>query len=239
MTPGHVRFEYLQRAGMFPPYNVYQQSLDPNNSQVPRGVRSLIPALTSHPDIQPGELFNYQNINVDVIGWLIEAIAEQPLQEFLREHVWRELQTEHDAFMPTDPNFTALAAGGFSSTARDAARFGLAVLNDGQLGQEQIFPIAWIKDTYRYSDNDASAFAQREPSSSDFSAYGSVIAYRNYWYIHDQEQGAMATRGYGGQSIYINKASNVVIITFASGLAENRQASNVLMYLSHELAKGL
>ncbi len=236
MNPGHLRHEYLKRGGMLPAFDIYLQTLEPSEENVPRGVRAVSTLVTASTSVDPGKSFDYQNINVDVLGWVIERASGQPLSEFLRDRVWRKLQTEHDAIMPTDPNYTALAAGGLSSTARDAARFGLSVVNGGLLGKAKIFPQAWIESTCRYNQADEQSFFDRRKTAADFSAFGSVQAYRNYWYIHDRGECAMATRGFGGQSIYINRARGVVIVTFASALAEDREGNNALMYVTHQLA---
>jgi CubicO group peptidase (beta-lactamase class C family) len=236
MVPGHFRHEYLKRAGMLPPYDVLQQTLDPTSASIPRGVRGLMPLVEASKTIQPGQRFEYQNINVDVMGWLIESVTGQRLEKTLATAVWQKLGAEHDAFIPTDPNLTALTAGGFSSSARDAARFGLAVLNKGVLAGEQVFPAAWIENTCRYSAQDERVFANRQTTAGDFSSLGSIKAYRNYWYIHDRDQCAMASRGFGGQSVYINRASGVVIVTFASSTAAHGKAKNNLLYLTHLLA---
>jgi CubicO group peptidase (beta-lactamase class C family) len=239
LQPGQFRHEYLQRAGMLPPYSVYMQTLDPAQANIPRGVRGLMPLLKPSESVQPGERFDYQNINVDVAGWLIESVAGQRLEQFLSERVWRKLQTEHDAIIPTDPNFTALAAGGFSSTARDAARFGLAVVNGGVLGNEKVFPPGWVADTCRATAADREAFANQVPTPGDFTALGSIYAYKNYWYIQDGEDCAMTSRGFGGQSVYINRARGIVIVTFASSTAAESRAKNRLLYLSHAMAGAL
>ncbi|MFK8049470.1 MAG: serine hydrolase domain-containing protein [Halioglobus sp.] len=239
MAPGHFRHEYLKRAGMLPPYDLFQLTLEPGQSAIPRGVRSLLPLLEPSELVKPGTSFDYQNINVDLAGWLIEVVSGVPLDRFLRDSVWSKLQAEHDAFIPTDPNYTALAAGGLSSTARDLARFGLAVAHGGVLGSEQVFPASWINDTCQFTEADRLAFDNRRKSPGDFSALGSIKAYRNYWYIHDRQRCAMASRGYGGQSVYINRARGVVIVTFASATAANRENNNRVMYITHLLADGL
>lgn len=240
LSPGHFQYEYYARAGMFPAYHVYTQAINKWMLSVPRGVRGIVPLVMPHPVNKPGIAFRYQNINVDVAGWLVESISGLPLHDFLRQYVWAKLGAEHDAFIPTDPNYTALAAGGLSSTLRDAARFGLAVLNNGKLEGETIFPSLWISNTYQYSDTEEKIFSNHlNGAGPDFSALGAIKAYKNYWYIYDREQGAMCTRGYAGQSIYINNEKNVVIAIFASAPAEKRVESSRLLHLNHLLANSL
>jgi|GEM_PF-511354 len=240
LQTGHFRHEYYARAGMLPAFEIFTKTLNPKTASVPRGIRGMTPLLQTAPQFVPGETFSYQNINVDIAGWLIEEISGMPLHHFLRDRIWAKLQTEHDALIPVDPNYTALASGGFSSTLRDAARFALAVLYEGKLGDETIFPTSWIRETYNYSEAEAKAFANHSKQPGpDFSALGAIKAYKNYWYIFDRNQGAMATRGFAGQSIYINKEKSVAILTFASAPQDKRDNSSRLMYLTHLLANDL
>lgn len=241
LEPGHFRFEYFSRAGMFPPFQIFQETLEPASSKTVRGVRGLMPMLEANPSLSAGHTFEYQNINVDVAGWLIEEVSGVPLHMFLRDNIWAKLGTEHDAFMPTDPNYTALAAGGLSSTLRDAARFGLCIVNDGKVGGKQVIPKSWIQKTYQYSKADAAQFANHlKTDARDVSVFGTVKAYRNFWYILDKDQGAMASRGYLGQSIYVNSEKNIVIAYFAS-VPQMQKPADVehLMFLSHALANQL
>lgn len=237
MKPGHLRYEYFIRAGMAS--GAHLVTGDPKLN-APRGIRALATLVKPHGEIEPGEVFLYQNINVDVAGWLIEAVSGLPLRQFIRENIWVKLQTEHDALMITDPNYTEQASGGLISTLRDHARFGLAVLNGGELNGERIFPQEWIQQTYQYSDADAQAFANHKTySGADFSAVGAVKAYKNYWYIYDREQGAMSSRGFAGQIVYLNHIKNVVVVAFSGASQEQGHDRDRLMHFTHLLAEKL
>ncbi|MFK7733793.1 MAG: serine hydrolase domain-containing protein [Pseudomonadales bacterium] len=234
MSPGALRYEYQLRAGIFPNSHLASGAL---TQSAPRGVRSMLPLIKPATELKPGESFIYQNANVDVAGWLIEEESGMPLHQFIRERVWMKLQTEHDALMNTDPNYTVLASGGMSTTLRDAARFGLAVLNDGKLNSHEIFPSSWIESTLTYSDEDEQAFAKHTRyQESDMSALGAIKAYKNYWYIYDRTQGAMASRGFAGQFVYLNKKQNLVMAVFSGASSAQNSARDRLMHFAHLLA---
>ena len=128
-------------------------SIDPALSDEPRGVRDMLPQFRQADGGTTGAMFQYQSPNVDVIGWLVERVTGEPLVDFIRQNIWAPLGAEHDAVFTTDVSFAPIATGGFNSTLRDAARFGLMALNDGCL-DKQIAPESWMKDTYDLRDED-------------------------------------------------------------------------------------
>jgi CubicO group peptidase (beta-lactamase class C family) len=103
----------------------------------------------------------------------------------------------------------AWATGGLSTTARDLARFGLLMLQEGQINDRRVFPVTVVTDIRR--NGDTQAFAKG--SHADLYPDG---AYRNYWWIKNDDDGAYLAKGIYGQYIYINPANNVVIVRFAS-----------------------
>lgn len=215
MVPGSVHLEYFRRLGLVPAWDLMQ--LDPRRDSTPRGARGYLPDFRVNQALEHGKTFEYHSPNVDVIGWVIETVSGMPLTEFIRNHLWAKLKTEHDAFLSADNEFNPIATGGFNSTLRDAARFGLMALNEGQVEDDQIISKKWMTDTYLLTDQDKSAwqrsiFADRNSDTymPDFSGY------RSFWWVCDTERGERAAIGIYGQMIYVNKAANTVIASFSS-----------------------
>ena len=215
MTPGSVHFEYFRRLGFMGDFELL--AIDPNVSNEPRGVRDMLPRFEQAEGGVTGAMFQYQSPNVDVIGWLVERVTGRALVDYLREKLWAPLATEHDGVFTVDVSFAPVATGGFNSTLRDAARFGLMALGDGQLGGTQIAPKDWIADTYTMSeaDNKAGAAAvNADPAHERF--IDGFTGYRSFWWQFDQSQNERIAMGVHGQVIYVNKAKNLVIANFAS-----------------------
>ena len=215
MTPGSVHFEYFRRLGFMGDFELL--AIDPNVSNEPRGVRDMLPRFEQAEGGVTGAVFQYQSPNVDVIGWLVERVTGRALVDYLREKLWAPLATEHDGVFTVDVSFAPVATGGFNSTLRDAARFGLMALGDGQLGGTQIAPKDWIADTYTMSeaDNKAGAAAvNADPAHERF--IDGFTGYRSFWWQFDQSQNERIAMGVHGQVIYVNKAKNLVIANFAS-----------------------
>ena len=215
MTPGSVHFEYFRRLGFMGDFELL--AIDPNISDEPRGVRDMLPRFAQAADGKTGAMFQYQSPNVDVIGWLVERVTGRALVDYLREKLWAPLGSEHDGVFTVDVSFAPVATGGFNSTLRDAARFGLMALGDGALGGTQIAPKDWIADTYAMTEADnlaGAASVNADPTHERF--IDGFTGYRSFWWQFDQSQGERIAMGVHGQVIYINKAKNLVIANFAS-----------------------
>ena len=222
MTPGSVHLEYFRRLGFMADFSLY--SIDPAVSDEPRGVRDMLPQFRQADGGVTGAMFQYQSPNVDVIGWLVERVTGVPLVDFIRQNIWAPLGAEHDGVFTTDVSFAPIATGGFNSTLRDAARFGLMALNDGCLGQKQIAPESWIKDTYDMRDEDRAAGAASVNADATHERFiDGFTGYRSFWWQFDAAQGERVAMGVHGQVIYVNRAKNLVIANFASPEATANQ----------------
>jgi len=241
LEPGTVHYEYFRRVGLTPAFDLMM--LDPKNDDTPRGVYSFLPRFKGRADLKPGEVFEYHSPNVDVIAWIIARQSGMPLQQFIQENIWGKLQTEHDAFFMTDIDFTPFASGGFNTTLRDYARLGLAVLNNGKLNGVQVLPEQWVRDIPKVNDalieyTNQSVYKDTKAVSFD----PQLIAYKNFWWVHDRDKGIFTARGVYGQTLYIDRSKNLVIACFGSAqTASNaaRETSKVKMAAFEAIANAL
>ncbi len=165
------------------------------------------------PDLKrdPGENFDYNSSNADVLGWLISRVSGQPFQDFIQQNIWSKIGAEHDAYIAVDRAFMPAVTGGMNSTARDAARFGMMIRDNGQFNGEQIIPAKWVNATLNISDKLRTNMMQN-------SKYGDEpwSSYHNMWWVLDEAKGEFCAVGIHGQVIYINQESNTVMVWFSS-----------------------
>lgn len=215
MVPGSVHFEYFRRLGFFPDFDLL--AIDPMQSDAPRGIQSMLPKFEQADGGVTGQEFQYQSPNVDVIGMLLERVTGQSVRDFIQQRIWGPLGTDHDGVFNVDVAFSPIATGGFNSTLRDAARFGLMALGDGKLGDRQIAPEAWMQDTYALTEEDLAAGAASIVSDPENPRFvPGFQGYRSFWWNFDAASGERMAMGVHGQVIYVNKAKNLVIANFAS-----------------------
>ena len=158
-----------------------------------------------NPELQPGEAFEYNSANADVIGWLVARLSGQPLAEFIEQHIWQPLGTEHDAYLLADRALQGVATGGMNTTLRDAAQFGRLIANRGRVGDNQLVPAAWVDASLQLTD-----YHRRNMARSNRSAAIPYEGYHNMWWILDSKRGEYVAGGIYGQMIYIDRASGIV-----------------------------
>ncbi len=183
----------------------------PNNTEI-FGIHDFLAKYVSADEtIEPGEVFEYNSTNADVIGWLVSRLSGKDLGIFIEENIWQKLGVEHDGAMVVDRAAMPVATGGMMSTARDAARFGQMILHKGKFNGQQILPVHWLEQTTAITLHYLYTMAAN-PVYQD----NDWQAYHNMWWLLDAEAGEFAAVGIHGQVIYINRSTNTVIAYFSS-----------------------
>ena len=181
----------------------------PDSASVPRSLLAFACDLhdTDHAD---GTHFHYRTVLTNVVGMAIERATGQSLATLMEARVWQKLRPEQDAAVVVDSTGFPYFGAGMNACARDLARFGQMLLDNGRYAGEQVVPAAWVQDTVRGSDELRTLFA-----ASD---YGGMIAgghYRNQvWAAAEPE--TMFCIGIHGQTIYVNKPARVVIVKLST-----------------------
>lgn len=155
-----------------------------------------------------GSAFAYKTVNTDVLGWIIARATGRNVAQLLSERVWSRLGAEQDAYFTVDSIGTPFAGGGLNTGLRDLARFGEMLRNDGRFNGQQIVPKAVIDDIRRGGSKPAFAKAGYDLLKG--------WSYRSMWWVTNKEGGAFMARGVHGQRIYVDPASEMVIVRYAS-----------------------
>lgn len=159
----------------------------------PTCVWDQILSLTTQ-EAEHGARFEYRSIETDVFAHVMERVTGQRLPEIISERLWAPIGAEEDALITVDAAGYGLSCGGFNACLRDFARFGLALLNDGQVEGRQAIPKAWIDDIRRGEHGLFSDIGREHlPKGS----------YRNQFWIEDAAKEASLCLGVFGQHIYV------------------------------------
>ena len=95
-------------------------------------------------DWQPGSRFDYNNINAELLGTVLEQATGRRYAEYLEEKLWRPLGGE-DARVWLDSEFgNPITSCCLMATARDWARIGQMMLNRGQINGQRVVSESWI-----------------------------------------------------------------------------------------------
>jgi len=185
--------------------------VQPDNAEI-YGVHDFLGRfIKPDPDRVPGDNFDYNSANADVLGWLIARLSGQSFQDYIEDNIWSKIGAEHDAYILVDRAYMPAVTGGMNSTARDALRFGMMVRDRGQYNGQRIIPASWIDATLDVSDRLlANMQANTKYQNESWSAY------HNMWWILDATAGEYCAVGIHGQVIYINRRADTVMVWFSS-----------------------
>ena len=147
----------------------------------------------------PGEVYEYQSCNSELIAMAIEQAVGKKLPVYLEEKIWKPMGMEYDATWSVDsekdPEVKAFCC--INARAVDFAKFGLLYLNRGIWNGDTIVPPAWVDESLKISNN--SLDSQRYP-------------YAYHWRV--LTNGDFFAKGVLGQYIYISPSKDLVIVRF-------------------------
>ncbi|MGD8587059.1 MAG: serine hydrolase [Chloroflexota bacterium] len=102
----------------------------------------------------PGTEFQYSNLTAHWLGVIVARACDTDLKSFAQAHLFDPLGAEIGRWK-VDLDGYNWAAGEIHVSARDAAKFGLLYLNDGQFEGQQIVPADWVRDSLQTYSEDA------------------------------------------------------------------------------------
>ncbi|PGB04552.1 serine hydrolase domain-containing protein [Bacillus toyonensis] len=177
----------------------------------------------------PGSGFSYDNGSAETLAWVIRTITGKSLAENVSERIWSQIGMEENAYYVTDETKVEQASAGLNATARDMARFGQLLLNNGEYNGKQIIPFSITESVENVQEGELAI------------GNGASISYHNQWWIPHNEQGAFEVLGSYGQTLYIDPKANMVIVHFSSNATPSNEIHSVYsdMYvdIAHHLEK--
>ena len=94
-----------------------------------------------------------------MLGWACERASGTRMADLISALIWQPIGAERDAEITCDPLGSAIHDGGISATARDLARFGQMLVDDGMTQGHPVVPEAWLAGTRAPEPDVREAFA--------------------------------------------------------------------------------
>jgi CubicO group peptidase (beta-lactamase class C family) len=159
-----------------------------------------------------GREFTYRSADSDMLGWVCERASGTRMADLISALIWQPIGAERDAEITCDPLGSAIHDGGISATARDLARFGQMLVDDGMAQGQPVVPEAWLEGTRGPEPDVREAFAVTD---NEFVLPGGW--YRNqFWVIPGHGGPVLVCLGIHGQLIYADRAARTVVVKLSS-----------------------
>jgi len=152
---------------------------------------------------EPGVLFEYRSGDTQLLSLIVEKATGKTLADYASERIWSKIGAEHDALWCLDrKNGVEKAFCCFNTNARDFARFGQLVLNNGQWNGVQLVSSEFLKESF----TPANYLTDSESGKPcDFYGY-------QWWMINFEGHSVIYARGLLGQYIFVIPDLNTVIV---------------------------
>jgi CubicO group peptidase (beta-lactamase class C family) len=174
-----------------------------------------------------GGEFTYRSADSDMLGWVCERASGLRMADLISALIWQPIGAERDAEITCDPLGSAIHDGGISASARDLARFGQMLVDDGwsrggpagPAGQGvqgvqgvPVVPAAWLADVRSPEPGVREAFAVTD---NEYVLPGGW--YRNqFWVLPGPGGPVLVCLGIHGQLIYADRAARTVVVKLSS-----------------------
>ena len=188
------------------PFARYRKAMLWNPGGGGEGLREFLCTIQRLPG-EHGEIFRYRSPNTDMLGIILERASGRRMPDLLREKVFAPLGARGAAQITVDREGSCRASAGISLTPRDLARFGEMMRQGGVANGNRLVPAAWVADTI-------GSGSQEAWDRSDFVTLFPKGRYRNKWY--QTGEGAYCGIGIHGQWLYVDPATEVVIVRMSS-----------------------
>ncbi|MBL8200275.1 MAG: serine hydrolase, partial [Chromatiales bacterium] len=176
----------------------------------------VAPFTFSRGIVEPGgQRFEYNNINPEVLGILIQRVSGKPYSQYLAENLWQYVsEAEGKVLIDSEKHGIPITFCCLDAPARSWLRLGLLHLDGGRVGDRQVVPAQWMKDVitpsptnpnYGYFTWLGTTWEKIRPYNSKSSAtafHSEPFAAPDVIYFD----------GFGGQRVYIVPSKQLVIV---------------------------
>lgn len=152
---------------------------------------------------RPGMQFSYRSGETQLLAFVLEAATGETLSRYAEEKLWKPMQAEKDAYWLLDKrDGDEKAFCCFHTTARDAARLGSLLLQQGIWRGKQLVSQRYMDEMLR-----PASYLKDQWGRDSLSYYGLQL-----WLIPYRGETIPCMRGMLGQYIYAIPSENAVVV---------------------------
>lgn len=151
---------------------------------------------------EPGVHHYYSSLDTEILSLVILNATGKTISKYASEKFWQQLGAQHDAFWSLDhENGLEKAYCCFNSNARDFARWGQLILNNGKWNGVQLIS----EDYIRQAISPANYLTDETGAQVDYYGF-------QWWIINYKGYQIPYMRGILGQYVFAIKEKNAVVV---------------------------
>jgi CubicO group peptidase (beta-lactamase class C family) len=172
---------------------------------------------------EPGSLYYYDNGNSQLLGMIVQRVANKTITQYLEEKIWKHIGAQSDLFWSLDKPFEqegmAKAFCCLNAKMTDYAKIARLLLHKGAWNGKQLVPEAWIEESINGNRKQRTNYK-----------------YHNQLWSENLEASAYYAVGLYGQYLYIYPKKKLIFINFAKpNNNQHKYWSELFMILSDQL----
>lgn len=171
---------------------------------------------TTPPSHKPGTVFHYDTSASHTLCALVEKLTGQPMLEYLKDAMLREMGWSEDSYMLTDPFGHSMGGSGLMATAEDLVLLGRLLMQGGRWNGRTLLKEDLLTEALSWQ----SATAVTGPITGESQGYG--------YFFWCGEQDAQICYGMGGQLILCYPSHELLVVTTAD--TQGMSGANQLIY---------
>jgi CubicO group peptidase (beta-lactamase class C family) len=174
---------------------------------------------------KPGHIFNYKSGNTQLLSLIIKNATNKNLSTYFSEKIWGPIGAEHPALWCLDrEDGYEKAYCCINSNARDFARIGKFILDNGSINQKQVISKEYINQ----SISPATHLIDKDKNQVDFYGY-------QFWIANFNGKQIPYARGILGQYIFILKEERAIVVRLGHKRSKckiNQHPSDIFSYIN-------
>lgn len=161
---------------------------------------------------EPGSKFDYNDINAQLAGMVVERAVGRPYAEYLQERFWNPLGGQHAEFWLDHEDGLVMTACCLLGSPADWAKIGVMMLNGGRIDGRQVVPEQWIERMIEPSPHYAGyGYLTWLVKGLMAEGQGKESVERNMTEPF-LSVGMFNLSGYGGQRVYVDRENELVVV---------------------------
>ena len=178
---------------------------------------------------EPNQVFEYNGVNPQNLGLLLQRASGKRYADFLSENLWQFIAEEDASIvLDSEKNRMPRTYCCLNATARDWLRIGILILNEGKLGENQIVPKSWIKNMITPSLTNPNYgyltwLGTKHEENRIYNPKSTATGFHSEPY---EDRDLIFLDGFGGQRVYIVPSKRLVIVR--TGMSQMEWDDSVL-----------